>query len=108
MEAPTPWRATGEGVEIRLRLTPRGGRERIDGIETQSDGRPVLRARVAAPPAEGAANAALVRLLARALGVPASSVRIAAGAAARIKTVRVTGDPAALSDLLARIVLDTA
>jgi uncharacterized protein YggU (UPF0235/DUF167 family) len=47
--------------------------------------------RVAAPPVDGAANAALVRVLADALHVPPSAIRIVAGAAGRRKVVDVTG-----------------
>jgi uncharacterized protein YggU (UPF0235/DUF167 family) len=73
--------------EIRfiVRLTPRGGLDRVDGAGV--DG--VLRVRVAAPPIEDAANRALVALLAAELGVRPSSVRIAAGFASRRKTVAV-------------------
>jgi uncharacterized protein YggU (UPF0235/DUF167 family) len=58
----------------------------VDGVV---DG--VLRCRVTAPPVEGAANVALLRLLARDLGVPRSSLRIASGEAARRKVVEATG-----------------
>lgn len=80
-----------------MRLTPRGGRDRIDGFASDADGRRVLKVRVAAPPVGGAANDALVRLLAKALGLPKSAVTIAAGATSRVKTVEIDGDPAALS-----------
>ncbi len=69
-----------------VRLTPRAGSTRVDGV---ADG--VLLARVTAPPADGEANAALVRLLAGELGVARGTVRIAAGAAARRKIVEVDG-----------------
>ncbi len=80
-------------VRFAVRLTPRGGRDAIDGVG--EDG--VLRVRVAAPPAEGAANEALCRVLARALGVPPGSVRIAAGASGRRKLVEADADPARLA-----------
>jgi uncharacterized protein len=51
----------------------------------------MLRARVSAPPADGAANEALLRLLARELRVPRSAVELLRGATVRAKTVRVTG-----------------
>jgi uncharacterized protein YggU (UPF0235/DUF167 family) len=85
-----------------VRLTPRGGRDRIDGWadDPERPGQKLLRARVAAPPVDGAANAALVRLIAGALGVPKSAVALVAGQTARIKTVEVTGaDPADLDRL---------
>jgi len=51
----------------------------------------VLRVRVTAPPAQGRANAALERLLANALGVPPSAVRVVSGERAREKTVAIEG-----------------
>ncbi|MDF2972320.1 MAG: bifunctional methylenetetrahydrofolate dehydrogenase/methenyltetrahydrofolate cyclohydrolase [Microvirga sp.] len=48
-----PWRIRPEGLEVRVRVTPRGGRDAIDGIETLSDGRPVLKVRVRAVPEDG-------------------------------------------------------
>lgn len=71
-------------VRIRVRLTPRGGADRIEGVV---DG--VLRARVAAAPVDGEANDALERLVARELGVPRTAVRIASGATARTKVLEV-------------------
>lgn len=73
-------------VRFAVRLTPRGGADRIEGVV---EGR--LRARVAAPAVEGAANDALVRLLARELDLPRGDVRIVAGATGRSKIVAVAG-----------------
>lgn len=88
-------------MRLRVRLTPRGGRDAIDGWSgaepRDGDEGRVLKARVAAPPVDGAANAALVRLVASALGVPKSAVTVVAGQTARIKTLEIDGDPAALS-----------
>jgi uncharacterized protein len=56
----------------------------------------VLRVRVNAVPDKGKANAAVVALLARALGVPKSAVSVASGETARMKTLAVVGDGAAL------------
>ena len=50
-----------DGVVVTVRLTPKGGRDAIDGIETLADGRAVLKVRVRAAPSEGEANAALCR-----------------------------------------------
>lgn len=88
------------GLRIVVRLTPRGGRDRIDGWGEGPDGARLLKARVAAPPADGAANAALLRLLAKTLGVPKSAVTIAAGASSRVKRVEIAGDSATLARLL--------
>lgn len=77
------------GAEVRLavRLTPRGGRDAVDGVR---DG--VLLVRVAAPPVDGAANVALARLLADELGLPRNAVRLVAGAAGRRKVVALDGE----------------
>lgn len=78
-------------MRLAVRLTPRGGRDAVDGWATGADGRPHLKARVAAPPVEGEANAALTALLAKALGVSKSAVRIAAGQTGRLKQVELEG-----------------
>ncbi len=71
-------RADGEATLLFVRLTPRGGRDAIDGIETLSDGRAVLAVRVRAVPENGRANAALEKLLAESLGYPARLVQVIA------------------------------
>ncbi len=78
-------------VRFAVRLTPRGGRDRVDGVS--EDG--ALLVRVAAPPADGAANAALLGLLARDVGSPRTSVRLVRGATARRKTIAIEGLAAA-------------
>jgi uncharacterized protein len=88
-----PWRlAPGGGLFVDVRLTPRGGRDAIDGVERRADGRTVLKARVRAPAFEGAANAALCRLLAGIAGAAPRQVTLVAGATARVKRLRITGD----------------
>ena len=82
---------SGEDIRFAVRLTPRGGSDRIDGV---ADG--VLRARVASPPVEGAANEALLRLVADELGVARRDVRLVSGAGARMKHVAVDGVTAEL------------
>jgi len=91
--APRPWSATAGGVALSVRLTPKGGRDAIDGLETLADGRAVLKARVRAAPSEGAANEALCRLIAKAAGVPPRDVALIVGATARIKRLAILGDP---------------
>jgi uncharacterized protein len=92
----TAWSAAPHGVTVSVRLTPKGGRDSIDGLETMSDGRVVLKARVRAAPHEGAANEALVALLAKTLGVPPRNVGITSGATSRIKRVTIVGDAGAV------------
>jgi len=90
------WRESPDGLHLCVRLTPRGGRDGLDGIETLADGREVLKIRVRAAPSEGQANAALVAFLARFMGLPRSRVTLVAGASARLKTVLLEGDSATL------------
>ncbi|MGF1500308.1 MAG: DUF167 family protein [Paracoccaceae bacterium] len=94
-----PWRAVASGLEVVVRVTPRGGRDGIDGVELR-DGRPVLKVRVACPPVDGAANVALEALLARTVGVARRAVRVVSGPTARIKTVSIDGEP---GDIEARL-----
>ena len=95
--AARPWRETKEGIALDIRLTPRGGRDALDGIETLADGRVVLKARVRAAPTEGEANTALIRLLAQEFALPRSHLAIVSGATARLKTVALRGDSSALT-----------
>jgi uncharacterized protein YggU (UPF0235/DUF167 family) len=90
--AERPWALVAGGVTLTVRLTPKGGRDAIEGIETLSDGRVVLKARVRAAPSEGGANDALRRLIAKSVGVPPRDVALVAGAAARIKRLVISGD----------------
>ena len=91
-------RAPGpDGLRIAVRLTPRSGRDELAGLASLSDGRTVLAARVRAVPEDGRANAALVRLVAEALGVPRSRVALVEGATSRIKLVFVAGEGVALA-----------
>jgi uncharacterized protein YggU (UPF0235/DUF167 family) len=99
-----PWHRTATGLRLTVRLTPRGGRDALGGGRLDQAGRAQLLARVAAPPVEGAANAALVRLVAKALSVPKSAVAITAGGTARIKTLEITGDPAILERALKALI----
>jgi integrase/recombinase XerD len=87
-----PWRATPDGVVIACRLTPKGGRDAIDGVATLANGTRVLLVRVRSAPEDGKANEALCRLIAETLGVAASKARLVAGAKSRLKQVAATGE----------------
>ena len=91
-----PWRVSADGVVVACRLTPKGGRDAIEGVVRLADGTPVLLARVRAPPEDGRANEALCALLAEALEARAVPGPADAGGKSRLKEVAVTGDPAAL------------
>jgi uncharacterized protein (TIGR00251 family) len=99
-----PWQVAADGLALTVRLTPKGGRDAIDGVERMADGRSVLKVRVRAAPSDGEANAALVRLMAKALGVAPRQVNLVAGATARIKRLTVAGAGPALAAALAGIV----
>jgi uncharacterized protein YggU (UPF0235/DUF167 family) len=100
---PRPWAATTGGIAVAVRLTPKGGRDAIDGIELLADGRAVLKARVRAAPSEGEANDALCRLIAKTAGVPPRDVTLTAGAAARVKRLVILGDAPILIAALEKI-----
>jgi uncharacterized protein YggU (UPF0235/DUF167 family) len=93
------WRPSAEGLVLRVRLTPRAGRDAVDGLEDTAEG-PALKARVRAIPENGEANAALEKLLAQWLGVAKSTVAVTAGGKSRIKTVTVSGDATRISAML--------
>jgi hypothetical protein len=82
-------------LRLTVRLTPRGGRDAIEGWVRDETGRPCLKARVSAPPLEGAANEALQKLIAKALKRPRSAVRIVSGEQARVKQLEIDGITAA-------------
>lgn len=97
-----PWRALPGGVALTVRLTPKGGRDAIDGMATLSDGESVLLARVRAAPEDGRANAALAALVAEAAGVSKSAVRLVAGGKSRVKRLAIDGDAALIAAALGR------
>ena len=98
--AADPWRYSTQGISIALRVTPRGGRDDIDGIETLANGRTVLKMRVRALAEGGEANRAVTELLAKTLGVTKASVRLVSGVTSRVKQVTVDGNPKQLGDAL--------
>jgi uncharacterized protein YggU (UPF0235/DUF167 family) len=79
------------GTRLQIRLTPRGNTDRLEGWATDASGRPFLRARVAAPPSEGLANAKLVALIASRLGIAHTSVRLMKGGRSRMKMLEIEG-----------------
>ena len=98
-----PWRYSTLGISIALRVTPRGGRDDIDGLETLANGRTVVKVRVRAIADGGEANRAVTELLANVLGVSKAKVRILSGTTSRLKQIAVDGDPAKLGDALRKL-----
>jgi uncharacterized protein len=94
-----PWRAGSGCVIVRVRVTPKSSIERVDGVAPCAEGM-ALQARVRAVPAEGEANAAVEKLIARWLDVPNSTVRVTAGGKSRIKSLTISGDRVGLEQRL--------
>ncbi|MBW3096784.1 DUF167 family protein [Pseudohoeflea sp. DP4N28-3] len=97
MPAPFEWR--GDRFLLRVRLTPKAGRNGIGDIFIDADGVAWLKARVTAVPEDGRANRALIVLISGALGVPRSAITIVAGLAHRTKTLELAGEEARLAAL---------
>jgi len=95
-----PWRVAPDGLILVVRVTPKGGRDAIDGIAELADGSSVLKVRVRAAASEGEANAALMQALAGALGVAARDISLLSGARGRIKRIKIAGAGAALAAAL--------
>jgi uncharacterized protein len=98
-----PWRYSTQGISVALRITPRGGRDDIDGLETLANGRTVIKVRVRAIAEGGEANRAVIELLAKVLGVPKGKVRLLTGTTSRLKQIAVDGDPAKLGETLRKL-----
>ena len=89
-----------DGFRIRVRLTPKAGKDALEGVGVDAAGVSHLKARVRAAPEDGKANAALEALLAKALKVPKSAVSVEKGATNRVKVVAVRGDAGVLAKAL--------
>ncbi|HXO68257.1 MAG TPA: DUF167 domain-containing protein [Bradyrhizobium sp.] len=98
-----PWRYSTQGLSLALRVTPRGGRDAFDGLETLANGRTVVKMRVRAIAEGGEANHAVIELLAKTLGVPKGKMRVLSGTTSRLKQISVDGDPAKLAEALRKL-----
>ena len=95
-----PWQASSDHLRLSVRLTPNGGRDAIDGVETGSDGESYMKVRVSVAPEKGKANKALIALLAKHLDIPKSSLAVLSGETARKKILRIEGEP---EDLMVKL-----
>ncbi|ABY30525.1 DUF167 domain-containing protein [Methylorubrum extorquens] len=93
----SPFTLEANGLVLAVRLTPRASRTGLDGVRTEASGRPVLSLRVAAPPVEGAANAALTAFVAKSLGLRKAEVTLLSGETSRTKRLLLSGDPQTLA-----------
>ena len=94
--AAVPWTARDDGILLTVRLTPNARDDRIEGIKLLADGKAVLAARVRAIPEDGAANAALEKLIAKICGVAKSRVTVTSGHTQRVKILQIAGDVATI------------
>lgn len=95
------WAVQDDGLLVRLRVTPKAGRDELVGVRMLADGQEVVLARVRTAPEGGAANAAVARLFAAAAGIPVSAVTLTAGGRSRQKRFRLRGDGRVLAARLA-------
>lgn len=96
MAAAGPFTPVADGVRVALRVTPKASRNAVTGTADTADGGKALKVAVTAVPEDGKANAAVVKLLSKAWGVPRTGITVLAGAADRNKILHVAGDPAEL------------
>lgn len=95
-----PWRYAAHGIMVAVRVTPRGGRDAVDGIEELANGKSVVKVRVRVAAEDGEANRAVTELFAGLLRVPKSKVRVASGVTSRVKQITIEGDPKQLGEAL--------
>jgi uncharacterized protein (TIGR00251 family) len=98
------WREAKGGVLVALRVTPNAGADAIEGEEARDDGSRVLRVRVKAVPDKGKANAAVIALLAKKLGLAKSAITLESGETARMKILLVSGEAASVIGRLETLV----
>jgi uncharacterized protein len=105
---PHAWSPVAGGIRLRVRVTPRGGRDAVEGVGADGDELPHIKVRVAAAPVDGDANDSVEKLLAKWLGVPKTRVEVVGGSTVRLKTVQVDGDPVQLLHRCQALVAPTA
>ena len=98
-----PFQAVGDGLRLAVKLVPGASRQRIEGCVPAPGGGSALKVAVGAPAVDGKANAALVQLLAEALGVAKGTITVVAGATQRRKLLHIAGDPGSLARRLAAL-----
>ena len=97
MVASVPFAALRDGLRLAIRATPKASSDRILGVIADGHGGTALKVAVTAPPEDGKANAALVKLLARELALKPGDIAVMKGVSARSKVIAIAGDPAELT-----------
>lgn len=95
--APSPVSVAVGGLRLAVNLVPRAAAERIAGLVDDGEGGVALKVAVTAPPVDGRANDALLRLLARRLRLPVRDFAVLRGASSRHKLIAISGDPPSLA-----------
>ncbi|WP_416797218.1 DUF167 domain-containing protein [Ciceribacter azotifigens] len=98
-----PYSINGDHLRLSIRLTPNAGRDQVDGVEMNANDDVYLKAKVTAVPEKGKANKALIALLAKAIGVPKSSISVVSGDTARQKILRIDGDPEEVAEKISEL-----
>jgi len=91
---PPFFEASPQGLRVRLRLTPSGRRDGIDGVMEDTDGHGILKASVTKAPEGGKANQALIKLLAKEWKLAKSAIEIIQGQTSRSKVLLISGETA--------------
>jgi uncharacterized protein len=97
-----PFSPGREGVNLAVRVAPRAARDRVLGLAPEAGGGVALKLAIHAPPEDGQANVALLRLLADHFGLRKDDLSLTAGASGRRKLVHIAGDPAVIGAALER------
>ncbi len=92
------------GIRLYLRATPGAATNEIAGLWQSADGETRVAVKVTAPPDKGKANAAILKLLAKKLGLPKSALSVRAGETSRLKVIQIEGEPDALAAALENLV----
>jgi uncharacterized protein (TIGR00251 family) len=103
LTAAPPFRTVADGLRLAVKLAPGAARQRLEGCVPAPGGGSALKIAVAAPAVDGKANAALVKLLADALGVAKGTITVVAGATQRRKLLHIAGEPGSLARRLAAL-----
>lgn len=92
-----PFQIVADGVEVRLRVTPKASHNAIGDVVADAQGNGALRVAVTAVPEKGGANAAVIKVLAKAWRLRKTDMQIVRGATDRNKVLLIQGDGEALS-----------
>jgi uncharacterized protein len=102
-----PFRPSGDGSLLFLRVTPKAGADEIAGLRIDADGKMSLQIKVRTQPEKGKANEAVIQLLARSFGLPRSAFTLVSGETGRLKTIRIDAPPQRIEQTLRSLIEET-